>query len=60
MGKNYASVEMQENKLEPDKSHTAGFGMKEWVVKRRYTCTQVALGDCAVTGCMNNEYNLEV
>lgn len=45
MGKNYARVEMQENKLEPGKSRTAGCGKKEWVVKHRYTCTQVDLGD---------------
>ena len=36
---------MEENKLEPGKSHTAGCGRKEWIIKHQYTSSQVNLGN---------------
>ena len=36
---------MDENKLEPGKSHTAGCERKEWIIKHQYTFSHVNLGN---------------
>ena len=36
---------MEENKLEPGKSHTAGCERKEWMIKHQCASSQVNLGN---------------
>ena len=54
---------MQENKLEPGKSRTAGCRKRMGGKTSMYLHPSISRrrsSTCAVTGCMNNEYNLEV